>query len=256
MELIGSIARKTGDAALLRVEAEKTRLGSVIGTTSRTFRVPQIIELNETGGILDFERIPSLTTLTEMLIKNEFDIADGAHRLGRALAHIHLELDLDPSMHIPLPSEWGGQSESNVALHGDFTANNICVDRSDGALIIVDWSSAPLVGRSATVGPACFDVSWFVRHLIMGAPTLRVSNWPATAFCDVFIKSYTQGIGSPIERDIWKRHHTVLDPFARDSASRRSTKGHFLFRRVQAIAQQKLYARWKNYEPPPGTLTD
>ena len=255
MEFIGDIARKTADPSHLRVEAEKSRLAGRIGERSDLFRVPRVLNFDEQAGVLDFERIPDLITYTELVMQRQGPYEELASRAGRALAHVHAELVLHDEMRTPLPPEWLGSERPDVCLHGDFTSNNICVDLGDMSLVIVDWSGAPLVGRGPTVGPGCFDVVWFVRHLSMVAPFAQTLRWPAETLCNRFIRGYVEEASEPIEGDIWRRHHEQLDEFTQKGSAVRGSRGSLLTRSMRTLAQSILYRSWQRYEPPSGSLT-
>jgi len=250
VEFLDNIARKSGDAALLKVEVAKTLAAAEIGRTSGLFRVPGILDFNEATGVLDCERIRGLKTFVEFVIEQKRGHAELAERIGRSLARIHAALRLEDALRAPLPRVWMGDEHENVFLHGDFTANNVCIDPADMSIVIVDWSAAPFVGRVATFGPASFDVAWFVRHMLMGATTARTLTWPGRKLCDRFIEGYVGESGSTLDPETWQRMNDALDPFARKVITSQG-EGQTLFAKIcRSISQRFQYRVWTRYAPP------
>ncbi|MCK5924229.1 MAG: hypothetical protein KAG66_25060, partial [Methylococcales bacterium] len=162
---------------------------------------------------------------------------------------------LDDSMRVPLPQEWIGDHEGDVFLHGDFTANNVCIDEENMELVIIDWSAAPLVGRMATIGLGLFDVICFTRHLIMGAPWAKTLTWPGTSLCDLFILGYVDYNGAPIDPAIWERYQNEMMKFSRLTMRDRLCHASLLTIPGKAFCQLALYQTWRSYRPPLRSLT-
>ena len=256
MEFEANIARKVGDVSLLRVEAEKSRRAAEIGERSGLFSVPHVIALDASRSTLEFERIPDLTTFIRFAASRGPECAKLARRAGRAVARIHLDLRLEESMRVPLPDEWSSPNEESVWLHGDLTANNICIDPNSMEIVIVDWSAAPLVGRRATVGPRSFDVLCFIRHVMMGAAWHQVLGWQGRSLCDQFITGYVKEFGSPFETDSWNRHCALLNAFSDTVVQSRIARAPIYARLGKALAQRALIRGWYRYRPPEGCLVD
>ncbi len=254
MEFVGDIARKTGDPALLAIEAEKSHRAAAIGRDSGLFRVPEIRAFDPDSGQLDCERIADLVTFSEFARTDRDAVVALAERAGNALARIHADLRLPEAMQIPLPAEWAIEGAESVCLHGDFTANNVCVDLVEGELVIVDWSAAPTVGRRATIGPRSFDVLMFVRHVLLGTPSTQVFGLPGPTICDRFVSGYVAGSGSPIHRDSWNAYHAKFGSEVGRILGRRVAASSFLMRPLKALAQGRLRKSWRGYTPPTGSL--
>jgi tRNA A-37 threonylcarbamoyl transferase component Bud32 len=257
MEFLGDIARKSGDASLLRVEAEKSRLAALVGSNSGLFRVPNILQFDEKSGTLDFERIRSLVTFSSFVSQNFADsnVVELTARAGRALARIHLDLRLNDAMQHPLPNDWMTSLAENVFIHGDLTANNICVDESDMSLVVVDWSAAPMVGRRATLGPRGFDVICFVRHLHFAAPWAKTLNWPAPSLSDCFMRSYVEEYGTPLDASTWRQHQLEMNRISTEAVEAIVQAAPISVRHAKALAQKLLLRRWLRYSPPAECLT-
>ena len=91
-------------------------------------------------------------------------------RLGEALASVHSDLELHDDMRRSFPEEWFADGGPGVFVHGDLSTNNVCWDSVEDRLIIVDWSSTPMIDPLATVAPACFDVHWLVSISSTASP--------------------------------------------------------------------------------------
>jgi hypothetical protein len=92
----------------------------------------------------------------------------------------------------PLPSDYGCDTTAQVVIHGDFTGRNVLVRRPDAAFLIVDWITSYRLGELCTVGPAWFDLAWFVRwqHLRLGLGGVPLA---ARTACGRMIRAYLVG---------------------------------------------------------------
>lgn len=190
MELIGSCARKRGESSLLAIEAAKASRGLEIGKDSGLFRVPKVLNFDAEAGLLDFERFEGLVTLLYLALLRDGRLAGLLEKAGKALAVIHEKLTLPETMKYELPPQWSGPSEQNVFIHGDFACINVCYHETSDELVIVDWSAAPLVGRTPTFGSRYFDILMFVSSLFHGAPCQRVLTWNAPRMARAFLRGY------------------------------------------------------------------
>ena len=192
MEFVGDIARKSGPANLLEVEAAKASRAFEIGRDSGLFIVPKVLNLDSDAGILEFERISDLATLLDLAIRKDPRLGELLAKAGRALAAIHAELSLAEEMKQELPPEWMDSADRNVFIHGDFAVINVCFHEPSGELVILDFSAAPMVGRTPTFGSRCFDILLFACSMFHGAPYRRVLNWNAGAMVDTFLDGYAR----------------------------------------------------------------
>ena len=200
MEFIGDIARKRGDPAILAVEAAKTTRAAEIGKKSGLFYVPRVVSFDETNGVLDLERIKHMATLHELARKDEYQVHDSFHMAGRALAVIHNQFSLPDAMKCNLPIEWMGSIKDNVFIHGDFTGANICFDETSNQLVIVDWSAAPLLGRTPTYGSRYFDIIWFIIFLACNVPKERFFSWDFRGMSNAFVSGYAKDYPEVVQR--------------------------------------------------------
>ena len=197
IEFSGNVVRKVGDASLLAVEATKTVRAGEIGRESGLFYVPQVLDFDRNKGVLELERLKGLVTLLRLAINKDARLLEITNRAGWALAVIHEQLVLPEKIKYHLPPGWiapdsNDGHDRNVFIHGDFASVNVCLHEASGRLVILDWSAAPIVGRTPTFGSQYFDILWFVACIFRGAPGTRFTNWNAEMVADVFLKGYAR----------------------------------------------------------------
>ncbi len=154
---------KKGNPERLRLEAYRTMRAFEIGERSGLFRVPRVLDYDESKGILVLERLHDITTFRAALTASD----EGrvlVHEVAVCLATIHKHLHLPADMHVPLPPGYSFPGPC-VALHGDLSANNVFVATSEPRIVILDWQASPVIGGEATVGTPYFDVAWFVYNI-------------------------------------------------------------------------------------------
>ncbi len=187
MEFVGDIARKKGKPSLLAVEALKSQRAGEIGRSSGLFYVPKVIDFDEKTGVLEFERLKGLLTLLDLAIKKDQQLFGLLEKAGNALAVIHQQLVLPDEMKHELPPDWMGPPDENVFIHGDFATINVCFHEPSGQLVILDWSTAPVLDRTPTFGSPFFDILWFASSLFHGAPSKSVLRWDAEEMTSAFL---------------------------------------------------------------------
>jgi aminoglycoside/choline kinase family phosphotransferase len=197
IEFSADSVRKVGDASLLAVEATKTVRAGEIGEESGLFYVPRVLDFDRDKGVLELERLKGLVTLLRLAIDKDARLLELTGRAGRALAVVHEQLVLPDKIKHQLPPEWMALdskdgSDQNVFIHGDFASVNVCLHEPSGRLVILDWSAAPIVGRTPTFGSRYFDILWFVACVFRGAPGVRFLNWNAEMIADVFLRGYAR----------------------------------------------------------------
>jgi len=192
MEFIGDIARKRSSGSLLAIEATKTKLAGEIGKDSGLFYVPRVLNFDQDRGLLDFERLSGLVTLLQLAIDKDSRLLEFSEKAGRALQVIHKQLILPGRIKYELPEEWMDWPDKNVFIHGDFASINVCLHEPSGRLVILDWSAAPIIGRTPTFGSRYFDILWFISCVFRGAPRARFLNWNAEGMADAFLKGYAK----------------------------------------------------------------
>jgi aminoglycoside phosphotransferase (APT) family kinase protein len=131
-------------------------------------------------------------TLLDMAARKDNRVIELLRKAGQALAVIHERLALPEHTRHELPAEWMACPDENVFIHGDFAGFNLCFDESSGRLVILDWSSAPLLENVATYGSRFFDIIWFVIFIFYGAPRSCLFNWDAPAMANAFLAGYAE----------------------------------------------------------------
>ncbi|MHC4424774.1 MAG: hypothetical protein ACYSYV_01610 [Planctomycetota bacterium] len=194
MELVGNIARKTGSPSLLAVEALKAERAGQIGNSSGLFYVPEVVNFDAKAGVLEFERLSGLVTLLDLAVRKDKRLPGLLKKAGQALAVVHEKLVLPEEMKHELPSEWMDPLDENVFIHGDFACINAGLHEPSGELVIVDWSAAPLVGRTPTFGSRYFDILLFTSSMFHGAPYTRAVNWNARGKAGAFLTGYAKSL--------------------------------------------------------------
>jgi aminoglycoside phosphotransferase (APT) family kinase protein len=200
MEIVGDIIRKTGEPGTLSIEAAKASMAFDIGNESGLFYVPKVLNFDAGTGILEFERLNSLVTLLDMAAREDERVFELLKKAGQALAVVHEKLLLPEEMKYELPPEWMASPDENVFIHGDFAGFNLCFDETSSRLVILDWSSAPLLERNITYGSRFFDIIWLVIFLFYGAPRRCLFNWDAPGMANAFLAGYAEHSPEIIQR--------------------------------------------------------
>lgn len=251
MEVIGEIIRKTGEPGTLAIEAAKASIAFDIGKDCGLFYVPKIINFDAKKGALEFERLNGLVTLLDMASRKDHRIFDVLKKAGQALAAIHDKLVLPEQMNHELPAEWMTSKDENVFIHGDFAGFNLCFDESSGRLVILDWSSAPLLGNTITYGSRFFDIIWFVIFIFYGAPWRCLFNWDAKGMANAFLSGYAEYHPEIIQR-LSSDFRPLLRRYYRKTVWYLA-KQHSLYKAVRYLLYQLLiYPRFARYRPRPG----
>ncbi len=192
MEFIGDIVRKTGESSILAVEAAKASKAFEVGKNCGLFYVPKVVNFDAKAGVLEFERLSDLATLLDLAVRKDQRLPGLLKKAGEALAVVHEKLALPEEMKYELPPEWMGSPDENIFIHGDFACINVCLHEPSDELVILDWSAAPLVGRTPTFGSRYFDILLFTSSIFHGAPYRKVLNWNAKGMADAFLRGYAK----------------------------------------------------------------
>ncbi len=192
MELIDNIARKTGETNVLALEAAKASRAFDIGMECSLFYVPKVVNFDTETGQLEFERLNDLVTLLDLAIRKDKRLPYLLKKAGNALAVIHRDLALPDEMKIELPPEWMNSENDNVFIHGDYACINVCFRERSDELVILDFSAAPMVGRTPTFGSRYFDILLFISSIFHGAPLRRAFNWNAGSMAEAFLRGYAE----------------------------------------------------------------
>lgn len=251
MEFVGDIARKTGAPSLLAVEAAKTERAGQIGKSSGLFYVPKVVEFAPDAGVLDFERLRDMSTLLELAVSRDARALELTEKAGRALAVVHDQLILPDEMKEPLPAEWMDAPDENVFIHGDFGCTNLCFHAPSGQLVILDWSTAPLMGRTPTFGSRYFDILWSASYVFRAAPSKRVFNWGAEEIARALLRGYVDGFsGQKLNKlkDYRLQISQLHRKYVRSIARKRPPLSSMAYRCSQALMHARLNRFLRNCE--------
>ena len=251
MKVNGEIIRKTGDPNKLAIEAAKASKAFDISKDSGLFYVPKIVNFDAENGVLEFEHLYSLVTLLDMAAGKDERLLEIFKKTGQALAIIHEKLVLPEEMKHELPVEWMAYPDENVFIHGDFAGFNLCFDESSNQLVILDWSSAPLLGQTVTYGSRFFDIIWLVIFIFYGAPRRCLFNWDATAMANAFLSGYAE-----YHPEIIQRLSSDYEPLMRRYYRKTVwylAKQRTWYKAVRYLLYQlMIYPRFTSYNPRHG----
>ncbi|MBN2720849.1 MAG: hypothetical protein JXR72_07095 [Proteobacteria bacterium] len=228
---------KTADPELMRVEVEKTRRAFEIGRASGLFRVPEVLDYDEAGGVATFELVQGLRTFVSSINRN----APFAERVGMALAVVHRELSLPPSMVFPLPEHFN-VAGTEVFFHRDFNGKNVCLQAGSGSIVILDWQMTWHHGGKATYGSRFFDLIWFMDYLIWAPKYSHLFHDPVVPVAKTFLSAYFSEAAIPYDPKAFETY--AREFFERDLPQRKghvtSPHRYLLFRASQSIKERFL----------------
>lgn len=246
--MVNDIVRKTGEPDMLAIEAAKASKAFDIGKDCGLFYVPKIANFDAKAGVIEFERLNGLVTLLDMAACKDHRLFEQLKKAGQALAAIHEKMILPEAMKHELPAEWMACPGDNVFIHGDFAGFNLCFEKSNGRLVILDWSSAPLLENVATYGSRFFDIIWFVIFLFYGAPRRCLFNWDAPAMADFFLAGYAESHPEIIQqlkadfKPLMRRYyHKTVWYLAKQRSWYKKTR--------YLLYQSLIYPRFARYRP-------
>ena len=205
---------KNGLSKKLTFEFEKSKLAANIGANSKLFYVPKIIDFKKNTGTLEFEYIEELKTINECLVKDDTILPIIFDKLGKSLAIVHTQLVLPSGYKNYLPVEWIADEYHNIFVHGDLTIDNVCVDIASQTLVIVDWSTAPILKYNMTYGSRFFDIHWFISSIFLSTTT-KYKYDLLKSLVNIFVDSYKKqtgmdfslGINNMIQTKLLNREH-------------------------------------------------
>jgi hypothetical protein len=201
VEIRAGLVYKHGPPKGLEMEAFRTCLAAALGESSGLFSVPRVVLSDPAGGTLVTQFVPNLMNLHEIALKDA-DQEEVFRAAGMALATVHRELQLPTERILALPDYLRSAPEDEVALHGDFCWSNVCWERSQRKIVLLDWATAPLLGRVATYGCRYFDLLWFSWSLFFWTPPRRFLQWRP----ERLIRVLAQGYAEVEKRFQWRRY--------------------------------------------------
>lgn len=204
--------RKTDNTGSLALEAQKSILAAAIGRDTGLFYVPELLGYDAKQGVLETEWIDGLDSLICLALQRDPKMGELCYRAGLALAAIHKDLRLPENMKIRLSGEIPANPGGEVFLHGDFNGSNVCFDRRNDRLVIVDWSSAPLMGGKPTFGSRWFDLVWFGHFFFCSRPVRWVGRWRAEVWYQSLIRGYVAASCSSISEREFNDFQGKVEP--------------------------------------------
>lgn len=188
--ICSDVVIKTGPPELMRIEVEKTRRAHKISRACGFFRVPKVLDYDDSTGRVKFELVRDIQKLREA-INSGCAYEPTMKMIGQSLAIVHRDLKLPENMAVPLPQVYRVPG-SEVFLHGDLGLGNICVNTNNHRIVIFDWQTTRKLEGLATYGSRYFDLIWFVYNLFyrpVNRPRYRVDT-PAAPMAEAFLRSY------------------------------------------------------------------
>ncbi len=231
----------------IEIECAKTMAGARIGRQSGLFYVPEVLRLDKVTHRIDFEHVGPLTSISELVKRDDRHLPGVLDQLGCALAEIHKTLQLPDSMMREMPVEWIADAKDNVYIHGDLTTENVFLQRDTRELVILDWSTTRLLGAEYTFGVRYFDLVFFARHLVGALPFKSYFTGRVNDLIDRFLFAY---FGAAAENlDLYKLRHycRLMSSFHWENIwpSVRRRKGH---RKIICLLYQVFYyCKWNSY---------
>lgn len=189
LEFDADVVRKRGAPAVIAEEYARTRAAQAVAESSGLFAVPRITHYDEEAGVLESERITDLMTLGQMAAAGDASLHLNLKLAGASLAAVHAHLKEESRTVLELPPLLQPPAEC-AFLHGDFTAANVGLSVSRQKLFIVDWSTAPMMGRQGNYGSRYFDLVWFTAFLFQVPSFLSFFRWHSEDMAGAFLADY------------------------------------------------------------------
>jgi 5-methylthioribose kinase len=233
----GDVVIKTGVPEFMRIEVEKTRRACEISKQCHLFRVPEVLDFDESTGTAKFEFLRDIKTLREVIGAGS-SVESFMKKLGQGLAVIHRNLRLPDDMRVPLPKDYC-LAGTEVFLHGDLGLRNVCVNTNNSQVVILDWRTTVKLCENATYGSRYFDLMWFVYNLFY-RPISRArykASIPAAPMAGTFLRAY---FGTT---DYGYKHQEFacyMKRFLEMKLSARKKGGHFKRRLLLVPSHTKL----------------
>lgn len=238
LDIRDDVVVKIGAPALMRVEAAKTIGGYKVAESCGLFRVPKVLDYDDATGTLTLERLHNIEPLMPAIafMKGGESILE---RIGRSLAAIHRDLTLPDDMKVGLPPELTLPGETQAFFHGDFNGSNVCIDKQDQTIVVLDWQMTWMHGETATYGTRYFDLTWFVNYLFCRPLHRYLFARPVASDARLFLESYFDAseINCPLPE-----LHEYMKGFFEDKLARRRRKCPLVKRLLLVPANVRLMA--------------
>lgn len=249
MHIVGKTFQKIVPPQLLSIEFTKTKQAICIGDETGLFYVPRLLSSDVEEGLIEFEYLNNLRCIWELVVCNDSRLPIIFENLGLALAIVHDRLILSNEMKTNLPNEWMNPIDDNVFIHGDLTIDNVCFQEISERLVIVDWSTAPLLGGISNFGSRYFDIIWFMSHMFYGMPAKGFMQRRIEELIDMFIHGYTLSFNSNFNYDLFRYFHRQMKNLYRKIIWQRAMRYPWYKRGLYYGFQMWMYQKWRAYKP-------
>jgi hypothetical protein len=236
---------KTGDPQLLRTEVAKNKCAYNIAEQTKLFKVPKVLDFNVARAQVEFEFIPGLKSIRDIVISEEM-AKPLMRRIGLALAAIHKNLKLPDDMLVPLPQSYD-MTGTEVFLHGDYGFANIYVGSNDERIIILDWQATRKVDVPATYGSRYFDLMCFIYNIFyrpLGRKRYKMTV-PAAPMALEFLRGYFEKSDFPYDR---AQLQSYMKQFLNARKTDRKSRGGFKRRLILIPSHLKLRSFIKTFD--------
>jgi len=166
IDLERNILRKKVSIEKVLLEAKMTQAAYHFSRTTQSFRVPEVVGYCDVQGWIDFEYLPNLIPLHQLLHSKDSNLISIMADVGHCLAQVQIGLEVDDVNKIELPLDINMNGDKTF-LHGDFTVSNVLFDTQTQQITILDWSLTPWAKTIANWGTTYFDAAWMVQSIFM-----------------------------------------------------------------------------------------
>jgi hypothetical protein len=187
------VATKSVDAATLMAEVRMTECAYDLAHRGKLFRVPRLVSYDVAQQSITLEYISDTVPLHYLLRSDPVPVHLFA-RAGQVVAQLHCHLKLDQQYLAPLPPSIDGPGPKSF-LHSDLNLINVRYRAQTDELVLLDWSSSPLIGAAANWGTVYWDLAHFVRSTIVSPPIRLAGKEARWKLADAFLQSYVDHAG-------------------------------------------------------------
>ena len=194
IDIENQIVIKKSDPQLMSIEHEKYFKAHELGLKSNLFKVPKIYNYDKINGVMKLEYISELT---------RFDSIDDPSdqlifKIANSLSYIHENLKLKNKITSEAINNIGYKYKSFI--HGDFNGQNVCVNKLNGKIVILDWQTAKSYGGKSTYESRLFDVMWFATYSLRIPRKKDLNFFRTIRLSKFFIISYLKAHNEKIDK--------------------------------------------------------
>lgn len=184
INLENCLLTKQSQPSLMEIEHEKHTKGYLLGIKSCLFKVPKIHRYNRMKGILVMDYFPNIQKFNKIKNPSQELIV----RIAKSLSFIHDNMILKKKMSIKEVYKIG--SKFNSYIHGDFNGDNVCVDKLNNDIVILDWQSPSRFDKPFNYHDRLFDVFWFATFNLWKLNKVNLNFLKLINNSILFIQSY------------------------------------------------------------------